>query len=272
MPRIGTTVTGALAGASRVWRTVPVTAWTRPAADTGRTLYHCHLDRNQPRPDLTRYYHSNHTVEAMSDPLTKVTTALKSEQVIPDVIPASVDFSPSVLFTVVWPSTGTEVMLGSKIARDLTIEEPEIKILPMVAPKSEVAGTSQEGELSYTLVMTDPDAPSRTDPKFGQWRHWVLPGVKLPAANATETEGVYALKVKAAATPYFPPGPPAGTGFHRYIFLLFQEPAGGITIPNNAVEHNPEPASRRSWNAIAFAEKYNLKLVGANFFLTKAKE
>jgi hypothetical protein len=26
---------------------------------------------------------------------------------------------------------------------------------------------------------------------------------------------------------------------------------------------------RAKWNAMAFAEKYNLKLVGANFFLTQ---
>jgi hypothetical protein len=31
-----------------------------------------------------------------------------------------------------------------------------------------------------------------------------------------ETEGIFALKTKPAATPYYPPAPPAGTGFHRY--------------------------------------------------------
>ena len=29
-------------------------------------------------------------------------------------------------------------------------------------------------DASYTLVMTDPDAPSRDDPKFGPFRHWVV--------------------------------------------------------------------------------------------------
>lgn len=43
-----------------------------------------------------------------------------------------------------------------------------------------------------------------------------LPGVKLPAMAASETEGVFALKTRPAATPYYPPAPPAGTGFHRY--------------------------------------------------------
>ena len=105
----------------------------------------------------------------MADPLSKVTNALQADNVIPDVIPASVQFSPRVLFSVFWPSTGTEVMLGSRIAKNLTQEEPEIKISPMQG-----GGGSGVEEFSYVVVMTDPDAPSRADPKFGQWRHWVV--------------------------------------------------------------------------------------------------
>jgi hypothetical protein len=114
----------------------------------------------------------------MSDPLVKVVTALKAEKVIPDVIPASANFLPSVLFHIVWPSNGTEVVLGNKVQRGLTLDEPEIKILPEVAPKEDQVDSTHPSTLSYTLVMTDPDAPSRADPKFGEWRHWVVsPGL-----------------------------------------------------------------------------------------------
>lgn len=34
--------------------------------------------------------------------------------------------------------------------------------------------TSILGETSYTLVMTDPDDPSREDSKYRQFRHWVV--------------------------------------------------------------------------------------------------
>ena len=105
----------------------------------------------------------------MADPLSKVTSALQAEKIIPDVIPASVHFSPRVLFSVVWPSTATEVILGNKISKNLVQEEPEIKILPMQG-----TGGSDVEEVSYVVVMTDPDAPSRADPKFGEWRHWVV--------------------------------------------------------------------------------------------------
>jgi len=53
------------------------------------------------------------------------------------------------------------------------------------------------------------------------------------------------------------------------VFLLFQEPVEGVTIPSHAVEHKGDMKSRAKWNAMAFAEKYGLKLVGANFFLTQ---
>ena len=55
-------------------------------------------------------------------------------------------------------------MLGNKIPKNLVQEEPEIKILPIHG-----AGGSDGEEVSYVVVMTDPDAPSRADPKFGEW-------------------------------------------------------------------------------------------------------
>lgn len=56
------------------------------------------------------------------------------------------------------------------------------------------------------------------------------------------------------------------------VFLLFQEPAGGLTISANAIEHQAEVGHRAKWNAMAFAHKHNLKPVGANFFLTEIQK
>ena len=57
-------------------------------------------------------------------------------------------------------------------------------------------------------------------------------------------------------------------------FLLFQEPAGAepFTIPLGAPEYGAALEERRSWNPITFAEKYNLKLIGANYFLVRSAE
>lgn len=119
----------------------------------------------------------------MSDPISKVIAALKADEVMPDVIPASYSFTPSVLISIVWPAEGLEIVLGEKVAREKTVEEPEIRLQPLVSPIGDVddsaqSGSAQAGAVKYTLVMTDPDAPSREDPKFGQWRHWV---VRIPS-------------------------------------------------------------------------------------------
>ena len=57
-------------------------------------------------------------------------------------------------------------------------------------------------------------------------------------------------------------------------FLLFQEPASAepFSVPHGEPEYGTALEDRRSWDAIAFAKKHGLKLVGANFFLVTSPE
>ncbi|KXN81601.1 hypothetical protein AN958_04395 [Leucoagaricus sp. SymC.cos] len=186
---------------------------------------------------------------------TNLISVLSSQHIIPDVLPESLRdaFKPTVIFTIVYP-TGAQTDLGNTVTRSNVLEEPEISISPLNA--------IPEKDVKYTLVMTDPDAPSRAEPKYRQWRHWVISSVQPEAGKV-----VYALKTKPATTPYWPPGPPPGSGLHRYTFLLFEEPEGGVNVPQGAVEYGTKLEERRSWNSMKFAEEYKLTLVGVNFFL-----
>ncbi|KAJ3751378.1 PEBP-like protein [Lentinula detonsa] len=209
------------------------------------------------------------------DPLSAVVTALKRESIIPDVIPETAGFAPTVLFSIIYRGV-TEAVLSTEVLREDTLEEPEINFTPMVA-SDESAGdsTSKRGETSYTLVMTDPDAPSRADPKYRQFRHWVITGLKSPptSQNPSGTASLTALKTEASTTPYRPPGPPPGSGPHRYCFLLFQEPIGdSFSIPEGAKEYGAALEERRSWNAFEFGNQYGLKLVGVNYFIVKSAD
>jgi hypothetical protein len=103
---------------------------------------------------------------AHHDQLSAVVAALKREELIPDVVPE--DFSPSLVFSVVWPS-GKAASLSNELTREDTLEEPDVK-LTLAA----TSGDESVTEISYTLVMADPDAPSRTEPKYRQFRHWVV--------------------------------------------------------------------------------------------------
>jgi hypothetical protein len=84
---------------------------------------------------------------------------------------------------------GQDVALGNKLTPEQASQAPEITFV------------SDDPEAYYTLIMvrfellhmlvfvprhiikfllsvqTDPDAPSRADPKFGQWRHWVVTNI-----------------------------------------------------------------------------------------------
>ncbi|GLB36844.1 putative phosphatidylethanolamine-binding protein [Lyophyllum shimeji] len=196
-------------------------------------------------------------------PLSNVVTALQREAIIPEVIPPT--FFPSILFSIVWPN-GKEAVLSNVdyLTREDTLAEPDVTFVPLTI-SADISKPAQD--TTYTLAMTDPDAPSRAEPKYRQFRHWVITGLKIPVSGAQNPS---ALKTKPSTTPYRPPGPPPGSGVHRYTFLLFEEPAGGFTVPEGAPEYGSALEERRSWNALDFGNRYGLQLVGANFFLVQA--
>jgi phosphatidylethanolamine-binding protein len=109
------------------------------------------------------------------DPLSSLISALKRENIIPDVIPE--DFYPTQLLTIKWPN-GKEIVLGDTLTVEDTIDEPSIQIAPMAIPAiaADSSGEPGEngGEPTYTIVLTDPDAPSRTEPIYREFRHWVV--------------------------------------------------------------------------------------------------
>ncbi|KAL4222403.1 Phosphatidylethanolamine-binding protein 1 [Mactra antiquata] len=113
----------------------------------------------------------------------------------------------------------------------------------------------------YTLINHDPDAPSRADPKFGEFQHWVK--MNIPGNDVNKGEEM---------TAYIGSGAPKGTGLHRYLFLLYKQTNGKIdtsvipSIPNNTAE------GRRSQKAREWASKYNLELVAGNFYLAEWDE
>lgn len=77
----------------------------------------------------------------------------------------------------------------------------------------------------YTLIMTDPDAPSRVDPSLGEVRHWYAGNI--PGNRIADGEQLFE---------YRGSGPPQGTGLHRYIFLVFKQSAGKLVFDEPRVE------------------------------------
>lgn len=70
----------------------------------------------------------------------------------------------------------------------------------------------------YTIVLTDPDAPSRQQPKYREWHHWLV--VNIPENDIAKGDTL---------SEYVGSGPPKGTNLHRYVFLVYKQPNGRIT-------------------------------------------
>ena len=66
----------------------------------------------------------------------------------------------------------------------------------------------------FTLVMIDPDAPSREIPSRRHWRHWLV--TNISGGDAATGEEL---------TAYAGPSPGSGSGPHRYVFILYKQPA-----------------------------------------------
>ena len=78
------------------------------------------------------------------------------------------------------------------------------------APSVTFAGA--KAGTKYCLICTDPDAPSRAEPLFREFIHWVVSDVLSDKAETV--------------VDYLGPGPPYNSGSHRYVFLLFEQPDG----------------------------------------------
>jgi len=95
----------------------------------------------------------------------------------------------------------------------------------------------------YTLIMMDPDAPSRSDPQMREFRHWVV--VNIPGDNVSKGE---------VLTPYMGPAPPKGTGLHRYILCVYRQ-ADKVLVPEKIKVELANEKTRAKWNMHDFVTK-----------------
>nr|AFM90991.1 phosphatidylethanolamine-binding protein 2 [Callorhinchus milii] len=76
----------------------------------------------------------------------------------------------------------------------------------------------------YTLLLVDLDAPSRAAPSQREWRHFMLYNMK---GNVMDSGIVQA--------PYIGSLPPAGSGFHRYVWPVYEQ-NGRLTVTERPLQ------------------------------------
>lgn len=163
--------------------------------------------------------------------------AFKTHGVVPDVL----KIAPPGKVSIIYKNSGKEVNFGNELTPKQVKEIPEVNY-------------EADEDAYYTLIMTDPDAPSRQNPKSREWQHWLV--VNIPGHNVANGQTL---------SEYVGSGPPKNTGLHRYVFIVYKQ-NGKINF-NEPHRSNTEGRTRGKFSAEKFAEKYNLgKPCAGNFF------
>ncbi|XP_018796164.1 PREDICTED: protein D1-like isoform X2 [Bactrocera latifrons] len=147
-----------------------------------------------------------------------VKTIFEHLEVVPDVVPSA----PNRFLKVTY-ANDLEVKAG------IELTPTQVKSQPLVEWEA-------DQDSFYTLIMSDPDAPSRHAPKF-----------------------------REILSAYVGSGPPKNSGLHRYVFLLYKQKGklefNEARIGNNSREERP------NFRAANFASKYDLDYpVAGNFY------
>lgn len=134
---------------------------------------------------------------------------------------------------------------------------PSVSIVPFKGSENPFlpVNTSQ----LYTLVMVDPDAPSRTNNSLAQILHFVQTGLTI---TKTSDSGVlYLTAPEPPVVPYRGPEPPVHGGLHRYIFLLYSQLDAAVDLGGFSA------SNRKKFDVEDFARNNRLgePLTGAYF-------
>ncbi|SCW03043.1 LAFE_0G01684g1_1 [Lachancea fermentati] len=194
--------------------------------------------------------------------------SLATHEIVPDVIKSS--FSPWGLLAAEY-AAGSPVAMGNTLTIDETQAKPKVHFT--LDPQSQFE--IRDSDL-FTLVITDPDAPSRSDHKWSEYCHYVEADIRMPFAYsrasssavpdfvASELAGGHVL------ADYVGPAPPKGTGKHRYVLLLYKQSGPASQLSKIADRPNwgyGAPAT----GAHRWAAENGLELVAANFFYAENK-
>jgi len=169
-----------------------------------------------------------------------------------------IKFEPKCQLQARFLSSGDEVSFGNSITPLNGQGKPSVEISPF--PGQDSLPSDLAGKTAY-IVMTDPDAPSKDNPEWSEYAHWIAQ-VTLP----NKTEEVVHNKDSKDVLEFAGPAPPEGTGPHRYLLLLLQ---GDKTDAQAPSERKKWGNSEQRTGVKQWAEQNGLKPVAANFFLSE---
>lgn len=148
---------------------------------------------------------------------------------------------------------------GVEILPSDASSSPSISIVPLEGSESLFLPVNPTQ--LYTLVMIDPDAPSRANPSLAQILHFVQTGMKVTKTSGSSSKTLQLTAQESPVVPYRGPEPPVNGGLHRYIFLLYSQPDSTVDLGRFSADQ------RRYFDVEDFARNNTLgkPLAGAYF-------
>ncbi|CAL9133768.1 unnamed protein product, partial [Musa acuminata var. zebrina] len=171
----------------------------------------------------------------LTDSMTRMLDPLTVGRVIGDVLDS---FNPSVKLEVVY-GPNKRVYNGHEFMPSAVCAKPRV----------EIGGDDMRS--FYTLILTDPDAPSPSDPHLREHLHWIV----------TDIPGTTSVSFGEEIVGYEAPKP--FIGIHRYVFVLFKQ-KGRQTVY--------APASRDHFSTRDFSEENGLGLPVAAVYFNAQRE
>ncbi|KAL5727637.1 mRNA-capping enzyme subunit beta [Ranunculus cassubicifolius] len=167
--------------------------------------------------------------------MSRMNETLSVGRVVGDVLDS---FTPTVKLEVTYDSN-KQVYNGHEIMPATITAKPRVLI------------GGDDMRSTYTLVMTDPDAPGPSDPHLREHLHWLV----------TNIPGTTDASFGKELIPYEAPRPVIG--IHRFVFILFKQKG------RQAVK---EPTTRDHFNTRRFSEENGLGLPVAAVYFNAQRE
>lgn len=192
---------------------------------------------------------SSHTLESFPPPDAALPTGatlnsdrvriLHDSEIVPNILPVV----PPSITKMAWAGSMRVHELGTVLTPASVRERPRLNY-------------NVHANRLYTVSLVDPDAPSRDEPIFGQWVHWLV--VNVPGRDIARGDTL---------VEYIGAAPPAGSGRHRYVLAVYEQ-SHKIPLDNLTRITRTQGSGRSKWNVDRFVAIHDAaaKLVSANFF------
>ncbi|KAI0265879.1 phosphatidylethanolamine-binding protein [Gloeopeniophorella convolvens] len=186
-----------------------------------------------------------------------VMQTFQNASIVPSVIPT---FNVSSLLDLVFNSTTTPD-LAIVPGQNVSIEQATVPQPLFFLATNETALLNE----TFVLVIVDPDALTPQQPNLSDFRHFL--GLDFRLARGASGNHSQLTNTTPALTEFLAPAPPPGSDPHRYVTLLYLQPANFTTVAPTLINAS---TPRNNTNLTAFVAATHLgSPVAGTFYLAQ---